>query len=464
MRQADLREITLNTQSDDKLIDSALAGNTETFNVLVARYYRQVYGRLSARIGNSCDKEDITQEAFLMAWRKLAQLKDRRNFGAWICRIADNLAKTWYRRQYVQTQFEDAFEVIYPQKIHDDQKEDEQIIKAQVRTAYNALSKPHQEVIRHYYFNNRSYEETAAILNINVDSVRSRLQKARKKLRKEMKHMTAKATNRNVFELKRDDLKTLRTAAALCGTDPKRPILTGVLLEAHGRIVATNGRALVARKSDRLADLEENVIIGDCLKIPDAPRATLVLGVDEAVLRIKDREEVFPVIHGQFPKREQILPKTWHNKIRIKSADFDRLADEIKPHLEPRHPALSGFKYNPVVELCINPFNLELSMTTGKNMGYSLLDQKSKSKSHFDQSLDWRYGSAIKFTAKNKRSLMEMPATLFNFNYLSNAVTALCLKPDEMIELRTTDCDKWPLGIFSVSDPEQWAAVMPIRR
>jgi len=455
----------LSAQSEEKLIDFALAGDTDAFNSLITKYYQQVYARLSTRTGNHFDKQDILQEAFLISWRKLAQLKDKQNFAAWVCRIADNLAKTWHRRHCVQIQFDDVLGLMDQQKINDDWNEDDLIVKSQVRSAYGALSDPHKEVIRHHYFNNRSYEETAAILNINVDSVRSRLQKARVKLRKEMQHMTAKATNRNIFELNRNDLKTLRTAAVLCDTNPKRPMLAGVLLETHGRIVATNGRVLVARKSKRLADLEENVIIGDCLKMPDASRATLVLGVDEAVLRFKGKEEVFPVIHGEFPKYEQVLPKTWHNKIRVKSADFNRLADEIKPHLEPRHPALSGFKYDPVVELCFNPFNLELSVATEKNMGYSRLDPKSKNKIHFDQSSDWSHGAAIKFTTMNKKSPMEIPDMLFNFGYISNAVTALCLKPDEMIEFRITDSpETMPFGIFSASDPEQWAAVMPMRR
>jgi len=60
---------------------------------------------------------------------------------------------------------------------------------------------------------------------------------------------------------------------------------------------------------------------------------------------------------------------------------------------------------------------------------------------------------------------MEIPDMLFNFGYISNAVTALCLKPDEMIEFRITDSpETMPFGIFSASDPEQWAAVMPMRR
>lgn len=456
----------MKTQSEEKLIDSALTGDASAFNELVVKYYRQVYMRLSPCADNYFDVQDIVQEAFLIAWRRLAQLKDKRNFAAWVCRIAVNLSKTWHRRQCVQTQFEDASGALDHQEIHDDQKEDDLIIKTQVRSAYSALSESHKDVIRHYYFNNRSYEETAAILNINVNSVRSRLQKARVKLRKEMKHMTAKAINRNVFELNRDDLKTLRTAAALCATDrPDKPVLAGVLLETHGRIVATDGRVLVARKSDRFADLEENAVIGGCLKIPDVSRATLVLGVDEAVLRFKGNEEVFPVIHGEFPKYERVFPKAWHNRIRIKSSDFSRLADEIKPHLEPRHPALGGFRYTPVVELFINPLNLELSITIGKNMGYSRLDPKSKAKINSDQSLDWSHNSVIKFSARNKKSLMEIPAMLFNFSYISNAITALCLKPDEMIEFRITDhAETMPFGIFSASDPEQCALIMPIRR
>ena len=458
-------EKTLRTQSDEKLIDSALAGDTGAFNELVVRYYPQVYARLSARSGNHFDRQDIVQEAFLIAWRKLAQLKDKRNFAAWVCRIADNLAKTWHRRQYVQIQFENAFEFADQQKPNGDHREDELNIKAQMRSAYSALSEPHKDVIRHHYFNNRSYEETATLLNIDIDSVRSRLQKARIKLRKEIKHMTTKATKSNIFELNRDDLKALRTAAALCCTDHPNPVLAGVFLEAGGRIVATNGRVLVTRKLNKFADLEENAIIGDCLKMPDVSRATLVLGVDDAVLRFQGKEEVFPVFHGDFPKYGQVFPTNWRNKIRIKSADFGRLVAEISPHLAPCHPDMKGFRYDPVVELCFNPFSLKLSVTTEKNMGYSPLDPKSKAKIDFDQSLDWSHGVAIKFTTMNKKSPMEIPDILFNFGYISNAVTALCLKPDEMVEFRIADnAEEMPLGIFSASDQDQCAMIMPIRR
>ena len=70
----------------------ARAGDEAAFRVLVERHSRAVF-RLAFRItGNEHDAEDVVQEAFLKAYRRLGQFESRAQFGSWLYRIAANCA------------------------------------------------------------------------------------------------------------------------------------------------------------------------------------------------------------------------------------------------------------------------------------------------------------------------------------------------------------------------------------
>lgn len=73
-------------------VERARAGDTEAFRVLVERHSRALF-RLAYRLtGNEQDAEDVVQEAFLKAYRRLDQFESRANFGSWLYRIAANCA------------------------------------------------------------------------------------------------------------------------------------------------------------------------------------------------------------------------------------------------------------------------------------------------------------------------------------------------------------------------------------
>ena len=73
-------------------VERARAGDADAFRVLVERHSRSVF-RLAYRLtGNEQDAEDVVQEAFLKAYRRLDQFESRANFGSWLYRIAANCA------------------------------------------------------------------------------------------------------------------------------------------------------------------------------------------------------------------------------------------------------------------------------------------------------------------------------------------------------------------------------------
>lgn len=82
---------------DADLVRQARAGDEAAFADLYRRYARIVHGLLLARIPVS-DVDDLVQEVFLTAWRRLAALRDPAAFGGWLAMIARNRAVDYHRR------------------------------------------------------------------------------------------------------------------------------------------------------------------------------------------------------------------------------------------------------------------------------------------------------------------------------------------------------------------------------
>jgi RNA polymerase sigma-70 factor, ECF subfamily len=82
---------------DGQLVRAALAGDSAAFTRLYERYGRLVHGLLLARVGPD-EVEDLVQDVFLTAWRRLDDLRDPAAFGGWIAMIARNRATDFHRR------------------------------------------------------------------------------------------------------------------------------------------------------------------------------------------------------------------------------------------------------------------------------------------------------------------------------------------------------------------------------
>jgi len=85
--------------TDEALVERAAAGDTEAFNQLVTRWEHTIHGLAYRVLGREEDARDVTQEAFLRAYRGLARFKGQARFSSWLYRIALNLCRDWMRRQ-----------------------------------------------------------------------------------------------------------------------------------------------------------------------------------------------------------------------------------------------------------------------------------------------------------------------------------------------------------------------------
>ena len=82
-----------------RLLREALKGNRDAFGELVMRYRGQSLRIAVSMTGDSETARDLTQEAFIKAWRKLGSLRDEAAFGAWLTRIVANAAVSHARRR-----------------------------------------------------------------------------------------------------------------------------------------------------------------------------------------------------------------------------------------------------------------------------------------------------------------------------------------------------------------------------
>jgi len=82
---------------DARLVLAAREGDEGAFNGLYERYTRMVHGLLLARVPRT-DLDDLVQDVFLTAWRRLPTLRDPAAFGGWLSMIARNRATDFHRR------------------------------------------------------------------------------------------------------------------------------------------------------------------------------------------------------------------------------------------------------------------------------------------------------------------------------------------------------------------------------
>jgi RNA polymerase sigma-70 factor (ECF subfamily) len=184
-----------NLSEETVLIDFVVSGQTSKFDVLVGTYQQRIYSTLLGMLGNRQDAEDVTQETFLTAFRKLDQFERRSSFYTWLHRIAFNAAIDLQRRkkrtknQIVNSEAIDAIEPAGQQA-----NSPESIVMVnetvnQVQLAMSRLDADRRNIIVLRDLQGIDYAEIASMLDIPVGTVRSRLHRARIELRDIMNAM-----------------------------------------------------------------------------------------------------------------------------------------------------------------------------------------------------------------------------------------------------------------------------------
>jgi RNA polymerase sigma-70 factor (ECF subfamily) len=164
--------------SDERLMMAFSRGSTESFDELFSRYQQPMFGFFRRRVGDPAQAEELTQEAFLAVLRSASHYEPSATFRTYLYAIGFNLLRTHRRKA--------AFRAMFHGTGHEDREPvarntmDADLL---LRDAVNRLEPIDREILLLREFEQLSYAEIAELLKLPVNTVRSRLFRARMALR-----------------------------------------------------------------------------------------------------------------------------------------------------------------------------------------------------------------------------------------------------------------------------------------
>ena len=179
-------------EDDVQLISKVLSGDDEAFTALVRKHQKSVHALAWRKVGDFHIAEEITQDAFLRAYKHLPKLKDPKQFSGWLYVITHRLCNTWLRKnKSLMESLEDVPMAEIEQTFYEHYVSAEQEKKAQthrselVRKLLEKLPESERTVITLYYLGEMTAKEIGKFLGVSVNTVTSRLQRARERLQQD---------------------------------------------------------------------------------------------------------------------------------------------------------------------------------------------------------------------------------------------------------------------------------------
>ncbi|MCL2628326.1 MAG: RNA polymerase sigma factor [Oscillospiraceae bacterium] len=180
------------TAEEEKLIiQKVMSGDKNAFEDLVLANQKNVYNLALKMTKNEEDALDVSQEAFIKAYRQLKSFRGESKFSVWLYRLTYNMCIDFIRKsssaKIVSLDYEDTSGNLKPLEIPDlrNLPEDNAIRKEtrkNIADSIKLLPQNHREILVMREVTGMSYEDISGTLGINTGTVKSRLARAREKL------------------------------------------------------------------------------------------------------------------------------------------------------------------------------------------------------------------------------------------------------------------------------------------
>ena len=175
------------SETDQQLVQRAQRGDLRAFDLLVLKYQGRIGALVSRYIADAGEVEDVTQEAFIKAYRALSKFRGDSAFYTWLYRIAANAAKNHLvaqgRRPSSDVALDDSESIEIPNRLRDNESPDAVIMGQELESLISAtiegLPTELRAALTLREFDGLSYEEIAEVLECPIGTVRSRIFRAR---------------------------------------------------------------------------------------------------------------------------------------------------------------------------------------------------------------------------------------------------------------------------------------------
>ncbi len=183
-------------RGDGELVEAFRRGERAAFEALVSRYVRLAGAVAYGIVGDYESAADVVQEAFLKAHGALADLREPEKFKSWLHGVVRSAALDWVRKHRRRGAGAQAAAIADLEAREDalpaaagagplegaERRETEEVL----RRAIEALPESYREILVLKYMDERSYKEISELLGITIETIESRLFRARRALREKL--------------------------------------------------------------------------------------------------------------------------------------------------------------------------------------------------------------------------------------------------------------------------------------
>ncbi len=179
-------------KQDVQLIQRILDGDQKAFTAIVEKYQKGIHTLAWQKTGDFHIAQEITQDTFLKAYQQLSTLKNRKLFCGWLYVIATNLCNDWLRKKRLPIQSletvdtKEVDQVAYTNYIEEQTEEDANESRRElIGNLLKKLPESERTVMSLHYLGEMSCESIGEFLGVSQNTVKSRLSRARNRLKKE---------------------------------------------------------------------------------------------------------------------------------------------------------------------------------------------------------------------------------------------------------------------------------------
>ncbi len=173
---------------EQQWIRAAQQGDSAAFEQLLLLYQQKIYHLALRTCGDPHDAEEATQEAFLSAWKNLPSFRGESSFSTWLYRLTVNACNDLFRKNKasaanVALEDEEAALQVPDTAPGPEESLQRKETRQAVQDALQQLSPEHRQVLLLRELQQLSYDEIAAVLDMDLGTVKSRIHRARNQLR-----------------------------------------------------------------------------------------------------------------------------------------------------------------------------------------------------------------------------------------------------------------------------------------
>ena len=179
-------------KDDTELIRRTLTGDEIAFTLLVNKYRKHVHTLAWHKVGDFHIAEDITQEVFLQVYRDLETLREPDRFPGWLYVITTHCCIAWSRKNRLHIRLVEDINMAmkgkatYSRHVADEQAKTTAVAQREVvKQLLSKLQESERTVMTLYYFGEMTCEEISKFLGVSANTIKSRLSRARQRLKKE---------------------------------------------------------------------------------------------------------------------------------------------------------------------------------------------------------------------------------------------------------------------------------------